>query len=600
MKIFLPLLFLFVSNLSIVLSQTVSEKELFALKYKGITDAYNFKYDKASGNYCYVYRVPDENKSFIISKKSVSEKYDYVISEDIRFDSKGNYYVVTSDYKPDYGSDNNFLISNGKVIKSFGYIESYSSYVNKKNEFVFVFKENDLYRIGYYNPETGFRQSGEYENIRTAFSYNAGSYQMEGDAEAYKEEDFYHDENGGRAFIATKNGKAKIIFETTEVSTDYADINESSLTMNKNNELSYIAKKGGRFYELAGNEFVVSGKKEYDKFELANIPLFFNGDDEPVYTAGDSVSESKTNNFIVIGSQIQKAYLDENRSVKAPDFYNNVSGVRINTDGNISYIGATETIVPGKKTNPDDEVYDEYYTKSFFVNNGIAYELGYNVNKLIFNNEGQLLYSAIADIEKKEPLLILNYGLSRIIVNESKFDDIYEYGFTPSNEIYYVGQTDEDTILNKKAETSLYIGNRLIGRYDYITYQTLEDSTSILKFDSKNNYAFVGENKIDSVNTEDFIVTNSGRLPFPQNVSGSKMFTYIYNLMYTKDDNLFFTADMTVDPVTYDVTKELFVNNKTLEKKYNSIYDLSYDEAKNEISFLGSRENKIYYVTVRF
>ena len=83
---------------------------------------------------------------FIISNKNLSDKYEYIAPEEIIFDSKGNYYAVASDYRADYGINNYFLIVNGKVIKSYDYIEAYSAYINKKNEYVFIFKEKDIYR----------------------------------------------------------------------------------------------------------------------------------------------------------------------------------------------------------------------------------------------------------------------------------------------------------------------------------------------------------------------------------------------------------------------------------------------------------------------
>ncbi|MBK8554055.1 MAG: hypothetical protein IPL53_24605 [Ignavibacteria bacterium] len=599
MKITLALFFLSIFISSFITAQTVTEKELFNLTYEGDADAYNFKYDSAARNYCYLYTIRDENKSFVISKNSISDKYDYIISDDIKFDSKGNYYVITSDYKADYGTNNYFLISEGKVIKSYNYMESYNAYVNKKDEFVFVFKEKDMYMIGYYNPKSGFRQSGPYENIKSAFNYTQSSGQMEGDAESYDEEDFFHNENGERAFIVISEGKAKILFESKEIATDYSDINESSLTLNKNDELSYIAKKEGRFYEFYGNEFVVSGSKEYDKFEIVSVPLLFNNSNEPVYIGGDSVSEDKFNYFLVNGNQIRKAYTDNGRSEKAPDFGSYITDVKVNDSGSITYIGNSEVIIPANKINPSDIVYDQYYTRSFFVKDGVANELGYNINRIKYNDDGDMLYSGIADLKKKENLLMLNYGVSKIIMNNKIYDDIYEYGFTPSDEIYYVGQNYEDSVKNQKYEASLFIGDKLIGKYDYFVYQTEGENSSIIKFDSDDNYAFVGAENTDPLITEFFILTNNGRLPFPSNVTGSKMFTYVSNLMYNNDDKLFYAGDMTLDTATYQVSKELFYNNKTLNKTYNSIYELEYDDEEDQITFLGSRGKKIYFVTVK-
>ncbi len=598
MKMLYAVLIFFIST-SVIRSQSISEKEIFNLTYKGEVNSYNFVYDNESSNYCYVYVIPDEGKSFIISKKGLSDKYDYIAPEEIKFDSKGNYYAVTSDYKEDYGINNYFLIVNGNVIKSYSYIEAYSSYFNKKNEYVFIFKEKDLYKIGYYSPGKGFRQSDAYDNIRTAFNYKGGSDQMEGDMIAYKDEDFYHNDKGERAFIATKGGRSKIIFETSELQTDYSDINESSLTTNRNNELSFIAKKGGRFYETGGNEFAVSGKKEYKKFDLATAPLLFNKNNEPVYIAGDSVTDFKTEYFLVIGDQNQSVYMDEDKTVPAPSFSYIISEIKLSPDGNVTYIAAVEEVVKGKKLNPQDEDYDQYYTRSFLVKDGIANELGYNVNQIKYSDKNDMLYTGIADIDKKEYLLLLNYGKSRLIINKNKYDDMYDYGFAPTGEIYYAGQIYEDPDSGKISEATLFLGDKQIGKYRNLIYQGEGKLASVLQFDSKNNYSFVAEEKIDSLTNNEFIVKNNERLPFPENVSGSKNISYISSLMYTKDDKLFFIGDMIIDPVTYDVTKEIFVNNRSLGKIYNSVFPVKYDEQKNEITFTAARGKKIYFVTVK-
>lgn len=593
----LLLLFIFTSNTQ---SQTISEKEVFTLKFKGNADAYNLRYDISNGNYAYAYNIPDEGKSFIISNKNLSDKYEYIAPEEIIFDSKGNYYAVASDYRADYGINNYFLIVNGKVIKSYDYIEAYSAYINKKNEYVFIFKEKDIYRLGYYSPSGGFRQSNGFDNIKATLNSKAASEQMEGDAVAYKEEDFFHNDKNERAFIATLKGKTKIIFETSVKETQYSDIHESSLTKNKNNELSFIAKTGGRFYEISGNEFAVSGNKEYKKFDIATAPLYFNINNEPVYIAGDSVLDYKNEYFLVIGDQKQNAFLDAGRTEPAPPFSYVISDIKLNSDGSIMYTAASEVVVKGVKVNPGDEDYDQYYSRSFLVKDGIANELGYNVNMIKYNEKGDMLYSGIADVDKKEYLLMLNYGQSRIIINHKKYDDIFDYGFTPAGEIFYTGQIYGDPEKGITSEASMFIGDRLAGNYYNIIYQGSDKNASALKFDSKNNYSFVAENKIDSLTTDEFVVTNSERLPFPENVSNAKYISYISNLMYTKNDKMFYVGDMLIDPETYDVTKEVFVDNKSLGKKYNTIYAVNYDEVKNEITFNASSGNKVYYVTVKF
>ncbi len=600
-KPFLLILIFLLSPL-IIFSQTISEKELFNLKFKGNADTYNFIYDKASGNYCYLYRIEDQNKTFIISKNAESEKFDEIWGDEICFDSKGNYYAITANYKADYGLDNNFLIVNGKNVLNFPVIDSYDSYINKKGEFVFVFKQLDQYKIGYYSIGNALRQSEPFEAVKPVFKYKELPANTEGDEGVYREDDFYHNEKGERGFIAVSNGKAKIIFESEEIPTDYSDINEMSVIKNKNNELSFIAKTNGKFYESAGEEFVVSGKNSYDKFQLVSYPLMFNAGNDPVYIAGDSISEFAFNYYLVVGNEVQTAYTDGLKTKKAPDFGYGISVMNISDDGGVTYEGLVQIVVPAQNENPDGESYDSYYSEAYFVKDGIASELGYNPGPIKFNEKGDMLYSAIADLNKKEYLLMMNYGESKIIINKDRYDGIIEYGFTPGNEIYYVGQNYENYETGEKSQSDIYIGDKRIGKVEYVIYQYSGDSSYVFVFGPGDNYAIAAQEQIDPNTFSSYVITASGRLPFPgNNVAGSKMFSYISNLMYLKNDKLFYIGDMTqYDTVTNEVKKEIFVNNESLGKIYNTISDFWYDEALDQMTFIGSRGKKIYFVTVKF
>lgn len=599
MKIFFTSFIILLCFTSISFSQNITEKELLTLGYKGNADTYSFIYDKKSDNYCYIYRIEEDNKTFIISKNTVSEKFDFASRDDIRFDSKGNYYTITSNYKSDYGIDNSFVIVNGKEKMNFDLIDSYSSYINSKDEFVFVFKQFDLYKIGYYSPDKGFRQSDSFNVIKPIFESRNNSTYGEEESGIYSEEDFFHNDKGERGFIGLVNGRAKFIFESGVIETEYTDIDETSVMKNNNNELSYIAKSNGRFYEKTGDEFVVSGNKQYDKFQRVSLPMIFNNDNEPFYTCGDSISENVYNYYLVIGNQKQNAYSDAAKTQKAPDFGYGISNIQILNDGSVSYFGIKEEVIP--VNNPGEEVYDAYYSKSYFVKDGVANELGYNIGQVKFNGYNDMLYSAVVDLNKKEKLLMLNYGDSKIIINKNRYDEIINYGFTPGNEIYYAGQNYENPESGSKSESFFHIGDKLIGKGQYVVYQNVGDSTYIFTFDSGDNFAIAAEQEIDSTTFSCFVITASGKLPFPKDdVSGSKMFSYISNLMFSKDDKLFFVGDSQGDPGSNEVKKEIFVNNKSLGKIYNSIDNLKYDEVSDEVTFTGSRGKNIYFVTVRF
>ena len=598
MKILYSILFLL--SVQIAFSQTITETEIFNLTYKGEADPYFLKYDKTGTNYAYVYRINDENKNFIISPKNLSDKYDYIEPLQIVFDNEGNYYTIATDYKEDYGADNYFLIVNGEQIKNYNYIEQYSTFLNKQNEYVFIFKTGEMYRIGYYSIKTGFRQSEEYDNIRPAFNSLMLSNQMEGDMVAYDEKYFFKNNKDERVFLATKNGKTSIISGSEEIKTDYGDINEGSLVYNKNNELSYIAKKTGRFYEYTGGELVVSGNKTYNSFPMVSMPLVFDQNNEPVYVAADSIGDYKFSYYVVKGNEKQPVPSDRNSSDAPLNFSNGISDLKVSADGVISYIGNSEIIVPASNISDDGNSYDDYYTKSYLVENNKAYELGYNIGSILYNSKGDMLYSGIANTGKKERLLMMNYGESRIILNKKKYDDIYDYGFTPEGDIFYGGQTYDEKALNNNYQTTLFIGDKKIGSYAFLAYQYYKDSSYILAYGPGNKFAFAAAEYLDSVNNKYIVVTNDGVLPFPSNVSGSDFFLYISNLIYTENDKIFYTADTKMEPETYAMTREAFVDNVSLGKTYDNIFDFDYDKSINEVSFVGSRGKVIYQVRVKF
>jgi len=581
-------------------SQTVKEKEVFKLKYKGIPDVYSFYTDGDKGKSAYLYFLEDEKKYFMIFQNSISDKYDYISAYDQKYDSKGNSYIIAGNYNSDFGIDNNFLLVNGKEVLNSNYIESYSSFVNKKDEFVFIYKEKDLFKIGKYSPGKGLQKSENYNIIRTVFDYD-DILQREGDADGYTKDEFYTDENGERCFIAVKNGIANLIYETREVKTNYSDIIEASITKNKNGELSFIAKKKGTFYETKGNEVVVSGSKEYDVFETINPPLLFNSKNEPVYSCSDSVDENKSIYYLVIGSDKQKIKFNNSDTTDKINFSSWISDLKIDENDKITFFGMDEVIIPADRTNlsPGQEVYDEYYSKSYFVKNNFGTELGYNVGQIKYSKNGEMLYSGIADLYKKEYLIIESNGISNIILNDEIFDQINDYGYTPNDEIYFVSVNYEDQAKNKKYESKLFIGNKLTGTYDYMLHQSKGDENAVLKFDSKNNYAFVVENIADTTNYNDRVYVNNKILPLPENIiNGGKKFSLITGLMYSNNDKLFYTGQIKISENEFYY--EIFIDNKTAGKTYDVIGNLKYDDSKNELTFYASKKNKIYLVTVKF
>ena len=591
-KIFL-LIFISISGFFPLSSQTITEKKLFTLTFKGIPDIYSFIQDESGKNYCYSYYIEDEGKYFIISEKSLSEKYNYINIRDIAFDKKGNYFAVCGNYAENYGLNNNFLIINGKEVFNSNYIESYSSFINKEDEYTFIFTEKEKYYFGYIKADGKIRKSESYDMLKPAYK-DSVNLLSEGDEEGNSGMNMFMNENGDRGFIAIRNGKASIIIGSEIFETDYSDINEASITRNRNGDLSFIAKKGGRIYESVGNEMVVSGKKEYNIFQTVHPPLIFNKSNEPVYYASDSISENKYDYFVVKGNDRQPA----NYFNKKINFAYGINRLKLNEYDEPVYFGIEEYIIPAVNTGQNPPMYDEYYSLYYYVRNTEAFELGYNVSNHKFSKEGKLLYPGIADIQKKEYLLLESSGESRVILNDEKFDQIIDFGYTPDGEIYYVGEIYEDSALNKKHESLLFIGKKIIGRFNYILFQGYKDNYSVLKFDSKNNFAFTATEGYDTVVSAS-VYTNNGKLPVPGNASDPNVsFNSILGLMFTKNDKLFFIGEYTVEKNKFKY--ELFSDNVSLGKVYDFVDKIDYNVNENKLTFYATKDKSIFKVEIQF
>lgn len=591
-NIFLSVVIVFLLN-TFLYSQIFSEKKLFTLKFEGKPDVYSFIYDSNSGKYCYGYLIPNENKMFIISEKSLSKKYDFINYNDIVFDKNGNYFAVCGDYKDDFGIDNNFIILNGNEVFNSNYIESYTSFVDNAGDFNFVFRENEIYYFGKINSEGKLKKSGGYELIKPLYA-DSVNLLNDGDAEGFQSKKYFYSEKGNRGFVTVRDGRASLKTGDEEVITNYTDINETSITKDKNGNLTFIAKKNGKFFASPGEEFVVAGDKEYKSFFTVYPPVSFNNNNEPVYFAADSIGEYKLEYYTVTGNTRHSAVL----SGEKLKFSNAILDLKINKEGNLTYTGVEEVVIPSDKSDSGMQSYDDYFYKYYFVNGESAHELGYNLSEIKYGKGNKMLYSGMADLSKKEYLVMESNGESRIIVNDINFDAVYYFGFTPSGEIYYTGELFADSVLNRKNSSSLYIGNKLIGVHDFILSQGINNDYSAVKFDTKGNYAYAA----GVVLGEDYsaeVYLNGEKLPVPDKTpSGSKTLNTVLNLMFTGNDKLFYIGEFKTGKDSY--LYQCFADNSAVGETFDSIGKVSYDAAGNSLSFYGVRDKSLYLVNVQF
>jgi hypothetical protein len=587
------LAFIFLFSFCTSFAQTIDERLLFVLtNYEGNVDTYSLTYDKNTGRYAYVYYISQENKSFIISNNTVSEKYDGVSSTDIKFDSEGNYYTVTTNYKEDYGIDNNFIISNGKVIKAYDLIEGYSAFINNRNEYVFIFQENNQYKIGYYNPSSGFRQSEGYDLVKPIYKSYDGR-------ETLYEDMFFKNSLGERGFIGIKNNKAFLIFNDKITPTNYSDIMEYSFTTDRNGYMAFIAKSNGRFYDVKGNEFVVVGTREYPKFDYVNAPLMFNSANEPVYTVTDSVSSELYVTRFLIGENVQTVYLDNSKTQKAPEFSSGIYEIKIDDAGNITYMAGNLLDI-----GTGDEY--SYNTQNYFVKNGIAEELGINVGLMRFGKNGEMLFGAKENKFDELYQLYLLDGSGKRKINTISYDAFSDYGFTPDGKIYYIAENfnldSEKNYLSSKY--FLYLDGKIIAEPPSISYQGFNYSetepASAIQFDSRGNYSFSTDRIIDTVNFRYVanVWTNGNMLSYNSKISSpDRAYNYISNLSYLDNDKLFYIGNIIQSE--YLINSEILIDNQPVGNVYDSINDLKYDPVTRTVTFRGSRGKEIFDVTLR-
>lgn len=568
-----------------------SEKKIFTLEFDGAPDIYSFLFDKTSGNYCYVYQISNENKQFIISKKSLSLKYDYIIVNEILFDAKGNYFAVSGNYKADYGSDNYFLIINGKEVFNSNYIESYSAFIGKDGKYNFIFKENDKFYLGKIDPEGNLTKSGSYDKIKPLYR-DSVNLLSEGDTENYFLDKYFYTKNGSRGFIVINNGIASLKFGDEEINTGFTDINETSITNDKAGKLTFIAKKNGLFFESPGNEFVNAGNHEYNSFYSVSPPIYFDDNNIPFYMAADSLADGVMNYYMVKGNQRMPAYFN-NIPLKFISFVN--GNIKI-SDDKLCYIGIEDVIIPSDNTNSEFQESNDYFQKYYYVKGENAYELGYNLSGIIKGNENKMLYTGIADLSKKEALIMESNGESRIILSEGNYDAVYNFGYTPSGEVYYTGETFLDSAKGKPASSTLFVGNTMLGKYDYVLTQGVNRNYSVLKFDSKGNFAYAASPLNNEKNLIEIYI-NGVRLPAPDKTPGDiKQFNSVLNLLFDKNDKLFYIAEFKPDDKNF--IYQCFIDNKSTGESYESTGKIEYEESSNSVSFYAVRDKSIYLVNI--
>ena len=578
---------IFVFGYAEMYSQEIQETKISDFTVPGNVDVYDFKMEPKMRNYCYVVWTNDRTASEIHSRNTVSQSFSYVISDQIKFFSNSKYAAIGENFYDSIRKASTTLIVEGKNILTSEYIEWTSSYINKDDVLTVIIKDAEKYYLAKYSEDDGLTRSEPYDELRAAYRFERGTGE-EGDDYVHEEE-YILDKNGDRIYTAVRNNKAYLIIGDEVKATPYTDIDNSSISFDSNGDICFIAKDNGGLYSSPKGSFVVKGSKRFKTFDYVYAPLYFDRSGSIYYVASDSVGEYEYDSYIVKNDK----KLDLKN--KATGIVSGILNVTVSPEGNVSYL-------EWREVNQKNETSDQYYSSSsYFVKGGKEYFLGYSVRPFVYGAKGEFLYAAQPEpkASKSDIYLFENDRTKRI--NSASYDDIYGYGFTPDEKIYYLGMINDTSSGQYNSSVDLIINNEKVGNYGFLIYQTEGDSSRALVFSQKGDYAFVTEEKISDNQYYSVIHINGKKLDFPNVATeGSTYFTGIYNMFYSVNNKLFFTATARTGESYNDNVYEVFVDNRSLGKTYNSMSRINYDRSLNEVTFLAGRGKALYDVKVKF
>ncbi len=579
---------LFLSS-GVAAAQVIEETLISEFDVPQNADVFDFNIDKTTGKFCYVIWNNDHTGGKIQYGNTVSEQFNSIISDKIRFFSDGSYSAFGNYYEDSSRKSTGTLIVNGKSVFSSEYIDWYSSYINKNDELILISKEGEKYFLIRYSLDKGIKRSEPYDELRAAFTMKPSTSE-EGD-EYISDDEYLVDGNGERLYVGVANNKAYLIQGGKREETPYTDIDFTSIVYDRNGEMCFIAKSNGGLYTSPKGFFVVKGGKKFRTFDYIYPPLYFDGSNSVYYIASDSIAEYVYDSYLVKNEK----KVSPQTSARDKNVTSSIQELKIDPDGSVSYVAWQET----KQMSADNV--ESYNTSHAFISDGKETFLGYNLRPIVRGSNGDMLFVAQSKLGVMKFDLYKFDGNDVRKVNKEGYDEIYGYGFTPDDKIYYLGMREDKSADTYNSTVDLYIDNEKIGNYGYLIYQTAGDSAQALVYSGKGDYAFVTDEKISDNKYYSSIHVNGKKLSPPKiSQPGSEYISNVYNLFYTVNGKMFFTATTKSGESYSDNVMEVFADNSSLGKIYNSIGKINYDPNLNTVNFLASRGKGIYEVNVKF
>jgi hypothetical protein len=591
----LTLVILFLLN-STTYSQVINETAVYTSAGTEQVDPWSLAYDENTGKYAYVKYDALMNLYSVIYDGKESGKYGFISNYDIKFDTKGNYYVLATEYTdPDTYTYDYVLLVNGDSITSYRYGEPYNAMVTKNDEFRFTARtgegEESKTKIITYSISGGIKESEEYIMVKPIYK---GDYILEYGEGDVPSNNLFLDKDGNPGYVVLDGITASLMFGDNIVRTQYTDIDANSFVYDKNGEMCFIAKNGAQMYTAPGNEFVVQGSRQHAAFDYVFGPILFTSNNIPIYTAGEALIDMVSNYFVVVGGEKQDVYVDAGKTLKAERLSGGIYDLQVDANDNITYYGTIYSEVSENKEGPN--------SKTAYIVNGLASKFYSGMGMWKANGTEVLVSYTPGNDYYTSVLMHIRGGKEEIIFDEEGYS-VQDYGFTPDGRIYYVVMKEGNYDTKVKPVYSVYIDGIKVGDYEMILFEGIGNSTSMVQF-YNNNYAYAAstfnyyEEGKDIVQNHAYVITNKGKQD-PQILSGNAAedFDYIENMIYSSNGRLFYIGGIN-NYTTNVYNSEVIVDGVNMGKAYTGLSNVTYDEATNTVSFFASREGTIYKVSV--
>lgn len=535
-----------------VYSQTFTEKKLADFPGMGKLDLYSFKVEPKTGAYVYGYFDTTANKFTIYTNKGKSSPYDNFVSWQTLFDDNGNSYSITYNNITDT-TYTYFFLKNSESVATYDNISD--GWVENNGTIYFSCKENNKSCIISYNTADGKITRGkQYDEIIPCYIKSRGGY--EGEGEPVGELAFTKD---GKIYYLASSGDEKFLVIGDTEQKHYSDIDMFNLTQDKSGTFTYIARDKGKFYEYAGNTFVVQGDKEYKKYAYIYGPIIFDANNTPVYTAADSGNNVYPAR-LVIGDKEQKT------------FDGGIYEIGFTPMGKIAYIASTVK-------NQDKGTYE-----NFVVIDGKEGKKYSNLYSLSFTPGDEPYYTAF----KGENECFIIKGNR---TEEYNYPSVMELKIHPSGNTSFIGIIYGDYNKKIKDKYFVHINDEEFGPFDGISISDYTNN-SYVQADNAGNYAFITQSiKNWKEYTYNYsVVTNKNE---------SDEHEYIENLTLYKGKPLY-TAYDNYDYKTGKSKYKVYYNNKPVGATYDGISDFKFDINSGTGAFYTSRDNGFYLVNIKF